>query len=69
MSDSLFEAFRLLEKTSADLLSQNLKNCVAQTDENGVVHLVNENGYSVAMMTQQDYKALVKYKGINEPLV
>lgn len=61
MTSQLFEAFQLLEKTSSDLLSKHLKNCVAHTDENGVVHLVNEDGYSVVMMAQEDYEALVNY--------
>lgn len=62
MSDQLFEAFKLLEKTSSDLFGKHMKNCTAHIDENGVVHLVNENGSSVVMMTQFDYQALMKYK-------
>lgn len=62
MSNKLFEVFKLLEKSSSDLFRKHMKNCTAEVDENGVVHLVNENGQVVMMMIQTDYEALVKYK-------
>lgn len=58
--DDLKLIFDQLEKYSSDLLS-NWKGCTAQLDKNGVVHLINQNGYSVAMMTQTDYEAILKY--------
>lgn len=40
---------------------KNMKNCIAQVDENGVVHLLNEDGQLFMMMTQTDYQAILEY--------
>ncbi len=56
----LKEIYNLLNDYEMSL-STNWKNHKSNVDENGVVHLINEDGHEFAMMTLKDYEDIIKY--------